>query len=98
MNTARILHIYGQSCPHDEAYIVGTSAGLLELLHALNRMLAQPASAEDVEVKALVFTADGEGYECHIRLEQEDTIDRDYLLPYTDAPYPQRDGDPRGIP
>lgn len=60
----RLLHLYGQECWHDNAYLVGNRAALEALHTALGRLLAGGKPAEEVQVEA----ADGEGYNLYALL------------------------------
>lgn len=51
------LHIYAQSCWHDEAWIAGNREGLTRLRDAIDKALLDGKGNSDH-----VFTTDGEGY------------------------------------
>lgn len=76
MNT---LHLFAQSQWHDEAYVAGDRKSLEDLRAAIDKALA----AHDGRAKATSFTNDGEGFDVHILLLDEATLDR-LALPYTD--------------
>lgn len=52
----RVLHIHAQEAHHNDAFIVGTRAGLLALREAIDLALTVRIGASEVDV------ADGEGY------------------------------------
>ena len=72
-----VLHLYGQSFWHDDAYIIGTTRDLLALRDAIDKALVE--SHATIES----FTADGEGYRLTVLAVDEDTASR-LALPYTD--------------
>ena len=56
MSDCPILHVYGQHCEHDEAFIIGTRDALLALRAAIDASLTQDHAVAEV------YAADGEGY------------------------------------
>ena len=56
MGTMRVLHIHAQEDHHNDAFIVGTRAGLLALREAIDLALTVRTGASEVSV------GDGEGY------------------------------------
>jgi hypothetical protein len=72
-----ILHLYGQSFWHDDAYIVGTARDLIALRDAIDKALVE--SHATIES----FTADGEGYRLTVIAADDDTASR-LSMPYTD--------------
>jgi len=78
MNT---LHIYAQDGPHDDAYIVGDHNSLVKLRDAINNLLGANNFCPTKNVKAEMMASDGEGYDLHIILS-EDENDK-LSLPYT---------------
>ena len=71
-----LLHIYGQAAHHDDVHIVGTRAGLLRLLDAINVALSGGPGQHHP-----VFAADGEGYAIRVTVESEEGM-ADYVSPY----------------
>lgn len=76
MNT---LHVYAQSQWHDDAFVAGDRKSLEDLRSAIDRALAHG----DGRAKATSFTNDGEGFDVHVLLLDDKTMDR-LALPYTD--------------
>jgi hypothetical protein len=72
------LHIYGQGYWHDDVWLQGSRAGLKALRDAIDRCLAESASA-----RSLAITADGEGYNVVIDVRSLEALDRQ-PLPYID--------------
>jgi hypothetical protein len=77
------MHIFGQSCPHDEVYIVGDREALEALRRAIERALGDNRS------HSVSFTNDGEGYDVHVIQADAATADN-LMLPYTDPIYEER--------
>lgn len=75
MSDFPILHVYGQHCEHDEAFIIGTRDALLALRAAIDASLTQDHAAADV------YAADGEGYDLIVKCLPEDALDLK-SLPY----------------
>lgn len=72
------LHIYAQSCWHDQVIIVGNRESLEMLQLAIKNALEDNQSASD-----LMFVSDGEGY--NVLAYQASTEEMDKLpVPYTD--------------
>ncbi len=61
MNGEPELHVYGQEAWHDEAFVVGTAAGLTALRDAIDAALRDGAA-----VTPTVFVNDGEGYQVFV--------------------------------
>lgn len=74
-----MLHVFAQSQWHDEAFVAGDRKSLEDLRAAIDKALA----AHDGHAKATSFTNDGEGFDVHVLLLDEKTMDR-LALPYTD--------------
>ena len=71
------LHLYPGQIWHDNGFIVGDKAGLLNLRKAIDDALAN----EDGIGAAQVFVTDGEGYHCFvIKTDDMDSL----TAPYTD--------------
>lgn len=60
----RLLHIYAQSHPHGDAQIIGNRCALVVLRDAISAAIATGPDA-----KTTAMTADGEGFEVHIILD-----------------------------
>lgn len=73
-----ILHIYAQSCGHDEAWIAGNHEGLMRLRDAIDKALLDGRGDSDS-----VFTTDGEGYQV-IAVQMTDAELGKLGMPYTD--------------
>lgn len=79
------LHIYPQQMEHDEAYIVGTHAGLVALRDALTRAIERNNA-----VKCSAMPSDGEGYWVLIAPVDPaafESMDQPYSCPREDAPH-----------
>jgi hypothetical protein len=74
-----VLHIYGQSFWHDEAFIVGNREGLATLRDAITRALESESGA----VVATAYVNDGEGFDIGIYRVHDENTDR-ISVPYTD--------------
>lgn len=80
-----LLHLYGQSDPHAEAWVVGDKEGLLALRKAIDDALA---SDESSAASAEVYVSDGEGYKVLVVATTEEAVERhNTLLPYSNAIY-----------
>lgn len=77
-----LLHLYSPPCWHDDAWLVGTKAGLACLRDALDLVLLDDVPG-DVTTDGL-FGVDGEGYRVRVVLTTEAGM-AGYVLPYTDA-------------
>lgn len=78
------LHVYAQSCEHDQAYIVGTRADLVKLRDAIDGALVareKHRSSDNVEA---FFDAAGEGYDLYVKVVPE-SIENNLELPYADS-------------
>ena len=71
-----VMHVYGQDCEHEEAFIVGNETALRALRDALDAALNGGLG------QATVFAADGEGYILHVIKHPTQRIDR-LQLPYS---------------
>lgn len=74
-----VLHLYPGASYHDEGYVVGNRAGLLNLRDAIDRALEKQHS------ETTVFVSDGEGYEVFVIMQDtswQDKIWQNLLLPY----------------
>jgi hypothetical protein len=74
------LHIYSQGAWHEDAYIVGTTAALVQLRGQIDAVLR---GGHGAACKATFFVNDGEGFSCEMRLETEEALHH-YAVPYTD--------------
>src|SRR5690625_4592809 len=72
------LHIYAQTCWHDDAYIAGTRKGLEDLRDAISRALSGRPSIMQA------FTGDGEGYDVYVFEASSDYMGTRLMMPYTD--------------
>lgn len=57
-----LLHIYGQACYHDDAFMVGNTKGLEAVRDAIDRVL----SGETGQWATWVSVSDGEGYDLKV--------------------------------
>ena len=57
-----LLHVYGQACYHDEAYMVGNTKGLKAVIDAIDSIL----SGKNKQCSAWVSVCDGEGYDLKV--------------------------------
>jgi len=57
-----LLHIYGQACYHDEAYMVGNTEGLKAVRDAIDKVIGP----ETDQFAAWVSVCDGEGYDLKV--------------------------------
>lgn len=79
-DTVPWLHVYAQLMEHDDAYVVGTRAGLLALRNAIDTALADDAKAT---ATTECFVGDGEGYSLRVAVISQASAP--YLaVPYTD--------------
>lgn len=76
---AGLLHVYGPTSWHDEAYLVGDVRALTLLRDAIDRALA----AEDGLAQAELSVCDGEGYTMHVVKIASERMELTQL-PYTD--------------
>ena len=79
----RLLHIYGQECPHSDAYLVGNKAGLLELKKAIEQAL-DDGKGETIHKDGSIYANDGEGYQ--VKVIMNDDLEPFWLklaLPYS---------------
>lgn len=78
--TYDVLHIYGQTQWHDEAWVCGSAAALRKLRDAIDRALETGLSV----VSDVCYVNDGEGFEVRvIPVSSEAALDK-LALPYTD--------------
>lgn len=76
-----IMHIYGQPCWHDDAFIVGDTTSLKALRDAIDKAL----DSEHNEAAMSSFATDGEGYRTIIlKRDLDDTGWNEIASPYTD--------------
>jgi hypothetical protein len=78
------LHLYAQSCEHDEAYIVGTRDDLMSLRDTIDRALANKQSGKSSDDIEKFFTADGEGYDVYVKVIPE-SVETELQLPYAES-------------
>jgi hypothetical protein len=77
-----LLHVYSPRDHHDDAMLVGNKAGLIALRDAVDAAI----KGDNGRGHADLFTADGEGFELRIAMEDGDWQKspwRDMALPYT---------------
>jgi len=72
------LHIYGQTYPHDHAFLVGNKEALKALREAIDAALNNQAGG------TTVFATDGEGYDVKVYCEEEEEYWGKSKLPYND--------------
>ena len=85
----KILNIHSQLSENSEARIVGNQAGLLELVQAINKALANSidtATSED----DCIFASDGEGYVVEVKLLPDDWHDPAWAAPIHQPHYCDR--------
>ena len=70
-NDLKLLHVYPQRTPHDEAVIAGNLKGLTALRDAIDLTIKNKAVLNKNLRKIDVATSDGEGYEFFIALNQD---------------------------
>jgi hypothetical protein len=85
MDNPRLLHIYGQTYPHDTVRIYGTRDALEDLHSLLKEALCCQACYEDVAKSQPYFVNDGEGFYVDIKIKAEETMVR-LDPPYQPAP------------
>ena len=87
MKDTPLLHVYGQYSQHDTVYITGNRAALRQLAGILSQV---SLSDTGTKLETGFMTADGEGYDVHILLE-DSSWQADYWaklgLPYTGINY-----------
>lgn len=64
-NSLPLIHIYPQTYNHEPIFIVSSRDGLLQLQKTINEAL------EKGEGESILISADGEGYECKIIMNNE---------------------------
>ncbi|MFA5790758.1 MAG: hypothetical protein WC976_06875 [Caldisericia bacterium] len=64
-----LLHIYGQSSHHDDAFIVGNRGALEKLKKAIEKALSGDEGTDNI---VSVSVNDGEGYDLHITMDNSD--------------------------
>lgn len=75
-----VLHIFGQSNEHDDAYIIGNRDGLQALLFAVQRALV------DLDGQSKAMVQDGEGFGIKVMLLDQDWQSdafKSLAVPYT---------------
>ena len=82
-NVDKVLHIYSQSQPHGEAYIVGDVKALMSLRDAIDHAIASGYGSP-----CGVYSQDGEGYPVIIIKSSR----HDLLPPYTDVDFRWKSG------
>lgn len=75
----RILHVYAQGGPHDDARIIGTKEALENLRDAIDSTLDSGRE----ERCAGLFTADGEGFDLLVEMQHGKRLEK-APTPYTD--------------
>jgi hypothetical protein len=78
------LHLYAQSCEHDEAYIVGTREDLVILRDTIDRALSNKQAGRSSDDIEKFFTADGEGYDVYVKVVPE-SVEANLQLPYAES-------------
>lgn len=69
------LHVYSQNTTHDDSVIAGTKEALVGLRNAINQAL------EAGEGTSESFAADGEGFQCTVKLRESNYFQK-VALPY----------------
>jgi hypothetical protein len=82
-----ILHLYGQSYPHDDVLISADIESLRRLRDILIDVCDKKPEA--IGVSDYFYTNDGEGYRVHINLIKDEKILNDMALPYSDPDFVQ---------
>jgi len=82
-NVEKVLHMYSQSQPHGEAYIVGDVNALMALRDSIDRAIATGYGSTSG-----VYSQDGEGYPVVVIKSNR----HDLLLPYTDTDFRVKGG------
>jgi len=72
------LHIYSPMIWHDDAFIVGDTASLLELRAAIDMAFATGCGT------FLATVSDGEGFDMFVVREDDEAVLNDLQFPYTD--------------
>lgn len=80
------LHMYGQTYPHDDVFIVGNREGLEQLHKRIEEALK---GKKNKKLKELSVT-DGEQFECFIICEEE-IKEKNILRPYADKTFSGND-------
>ncbi len=78
------LHIYTQSCEHDDAFIVGTRLELMKLRDSIDAALGNKAQGKSSDSLTAHFTADGEGYDLTVKVVPE-SVKNKLALPYAES-------------
>ena len=81
MSDVRLLHLYAQPAEHDDAWIVGNRTALVAFAQAIQDAFTSGEGSTDA------FTADGEGFTLHVRLDDTPTSSPSWVrraVPYTD--------------
>lgn len=83
------LNIHAPKGPHDPAFIVGDRESLTELMYAIGHILYSHTYVDNDETFFDAYTSDGEGYNCCVKVINEDSNlgDGELKLPYTSADY-----------
>ena len=73
----KILNIYGQAFYHQEARIIGSRDGLLQLKRTIEKALREGKATTDTDVayndgNATLFASDGEGYEVIVIMNNDE--------------------------
>jgi hypothetical protein len=77
------LHVYAQSCEHDEAYIVGTRDDLVKLRNAIDSALGAKAKHRSSDSVEPFFDAAGEGYDLYVKVVPA-VVENNLTLPYAE--------------
>lgn len=77
------LHLYAQSCEHDDAYIVGTRAELAKLRDSIDAALNHKEMGRSSDSLSEHFAADGEGYDLTVKVIP-DSVKSNLMLPYAE--------------
>ena len=80
-----ILHVYGQGQWHEEVFIVGDKVALQLLVNAINKAISDGAGECQTSVN------DGEGFDVHIRLVNDQQMLDKLAVPYTDDVAEEKD-------
>ena len=81
MSDVRLLHLYAQPAEHDDAWIVGNRTALVAFAQAIQDAFTSGEGSTDA------FTADGEGFTLHVRLDDTPMSSPSWIkraVPYTD--------------
>ena len=90
--TEPILHVYAQKYPHEDLHIMGNRLGLLLLIESIYQSILDGAPPHSCSAGAL--TADGEGFDIIVHLEQQKEAQNSYTLPYMAAEYQDQEPNP----